>query len=90
MSEEVKMKQGKENTGRARIQVTLMLSVTNMVTNSNIITNVGSFVFFAPWKCSQKARNLSLRLVSVVLTKLFCPQLFPFFASTLEGGDGIE
>ena len=53
VSEEVKMKQGKENTGRARIQVTLMLSVTNMVTNSNIITNVGSFVFFfSPWKCS--------------------------------------
>ena len=42
----MKMKQGKENTGRARIQVTLMLSVTNMVTNSNIITNVGSFFFF--------------------------------------------
>ena len=49
----MKMKQGKENTGRARIQVTLMLSVTNMVTNSNIIANVGSFVFFfSPWKCS--------------------------------------
>ena len=28
MSSEVKMKQEKENTGRARIQVTLMLSVS--------------------------------------------------------------
>ena len=46
MSEEVKMKQGKENTERARIQATLMLPVTNMITNSNIITNFGSFVFF--------------------------------------------
>ena len=46
MSEEVKMKQGKENTGRARIQATLMLPVTNMITNSNIITNFGSFGFF--------------------------------------------
>ena len=52
----------KGNTGRARIQVTLMLSVTK---HECVITNV-KVLFFSPRRCSQKARNLSLRLINVV------------------------
>ena len=84
------MKQGKENTGRARIQVTLMLSVTNMVTNSTIITNVGSFVFFFSLEVFVKSEKLKFEISQCCLNETFCPQLLPFFASTLEGGDGIE
>lgn len=52
----------KGNTGGARIQVTLMLSVTK---HECVITNV-KVLFFPPRRCSQKARNLSLRLINVV------------------------
>ena len=85
------MKQGKENTERARIQATLMLPVTNMITNSNIITNFGSFVFFFSLEVFVKSEKLKFEINQCFLNETFLSSITSFFfASTLEGGDGIE
>ena len=73
------MKQGKENTGRAKIQVTLMLSVTNMVTNSNIITNVGSFVFFFSLEVFVKSEKLKFEISQCCLNETFLSSITSFF-----------
>ena len=57
-----------------------MLSVTNMVTNSNIITNVGSFVFFFfSLEVFVKSEKLKFEISQCCLNETFLSSITSFF-----------